>query len=1194
MTRRADELRGDAEALVDGRLSIDALQAREKLQRFRLPDPHLYVLQFVKAAVALQAETVAFSFTPMTVECVFDGVFLPRTLHNVWEHAFGRRRLTEHEAVRYLALGVSAMQAFEPRRIEVTSSIEQWVIEGEEERFGEDIYARRGHTSIVMHDRLRPRRLPDFARRIAGDAPEVGILRKYCRLAPLAVRVHGYRIDRSPRLHAAAQVSVDSNQATVGLSGERASVRILDHGVELEDAAFSLPRHWRWARGWVHTTNIATDFSGLSPVRKGDYERLRDRLAFGAYHKAIATRLDGATDAEKRALLFTLVRWAQEAWSHGDLLEETDALFRRLLRQSVWTRAGARRDDRKISMTEVIHDGVLSYCDVHRGADVLEVEPVLFRADWLDREMLEALGELRGFEVVDRTGEIAGRRRRLTNLRRWEGRARRRDPTTPFVATREVGPFEVIVYLPIQVAASRANPPQLRLFVGGRLLQSEELPPGVCVDLDGPFTPTADFSSVQIDERVASLLDAAREASDEVWRMFASAHTRHRRLHPERARILRQRLLRRHDRGRLYRALSLEPPISVTPSTEVADAMRAVPCLDLYGRSVYFSLDTVPAKGVHVLERTGGWEEFARATAVGGVDLILAEPGELDAYRDLLGDRFRDARSSLESLVSERHFLDRPLYDPPLDRVLEKGTIDIEGGTLVLRLVAPRAGPVVDLQMLYRGRRLTERQWTPDVGSFVGELHCRTPLGPNTTFDDAGPQDALQQARHETLQFAGELLDRWTTRADDLDDVKLRALWFRAVMGRGGPFPKSVPCFPLVDGHRTRLVSWHDVDARARESGATLGLVERIEQATDERPYLLSHAGPTAAHVRDLFSHLELVFAIDDATAAEFEAEFRRRPTIEMKVPDAVFDTTIDTPGLTGVIGLVDDAERARGVHLRILHESRVLEEVEFPVPFGRFEALIEGPSIVADPSYTMALRGHRRAIDVTRAAAARLVRQMCENYSAAGHGAAGERRVATLLDFHQVCLRDRPLPPFDLAEVIASCPMLRTGDGTNTSLARLARFPDAIPYTAEATDEPTVLVATERRRAAIGRVLPDATFVDASSTSARLEVLLLARIAIQLRRVRGEREDLIGDDLIQSLRWVTDPAPHDPVCRVTAEGVFLRRDAAIFESLTPTDPLEIAIVGSIVATEINRFYREFSDFDELEIHRRLLADAVV
>ena len=56
----ADSLRRDRERVADGRLTMDRVKAREKMRAFQLPDPHMYVLQLVRAANAAGATRIDF------------------------------------------------------------------------------------------------------------------------------------------------------------------------------------------------------------------------------------------------------------------------------------------------------------------------------------------------------------------------------------------------------------------------------------------------------------------------------------------------------------------------------------------------------------------------------------------------------------------------------------------------------------------------------------------------------------------------------------------------------------------------------------------------------------------------------------------------------------------------------------------------------------------------------------------------------------------------------------------------------------------------------------------------------------------------------------------------------------------------------------------------------------------------------
>jgi hypothetical protein len=101
---------------------------------------------------------------------------------------------------------------------------------------------------------------------------------------------------------------------------------------------------------------------------------------------------------------------------------------------------------------------------------------------------------------------------------------------------------------------------------------------------------------------------------------------------------------------------------------------------------------------------------------------------------------------------------------------------------------------------------------------------------------------------------------------------------------------------------------------------------------------------------------------------------------------------------------------------------------------------------------------------------------------------------------------------------------------------------------------------------------------------------LLLEEIAVQLRYVRGERSDLLGDPILSRLS-VIDRLPGDLVADVSKSDVKVAREhAAMRYALeAPDDPIARAFLSSSVYSAINLYYEKITDADEQVFQERML-----
>src|SRR5437868_2283986 len=123
-----DQLRAGAAPVDAGRFRIDSNRALEKLRQFRLADPHHYVLELVRAAVASRAHWVTIRTDADDFELGFDGdPFPPAVLKELLAQALLGGDDRDARRARLLSLGVAGALALQPRWVRVQSG--EWLVE---------------------------------------------------------------------------------------------------------------------------------------------------------------------------------------------------------------------------------------------------------------------------------------------------------------------------------------------------------------------------------------------------------------------------------------------------------------------------------------------------------------------------------------------------------------------------------------------------------------------------------------------------------------------------------------------------------------------------------------------------------------------------------------------------------------------------------------------------------------------------------------------------------------------------------------------------------------------------------------------------------------------------------------------------------------------------------------------------------
>lgn len=319
----AQELRAAGRKESEGRFTLDLAHALAKLRQYRLAEPYEYALALLSAAVGSGATLFDVTAHPDVIRFQFDGdPFRRDELQDLFSHLLaGRAR----PAVLDLAAGVHAVLALKPTAVEVESGGHLLTLAAGKERLVE---ASTSHTCIQVRWRLD-------VRRWAGFPPEVPILRRRGRLAPLKLlHVDAEPLDLGPclafravrhrcrmswteppaRTRSERRGPVD---AVLALGARDSGLTVVMGGVSYEVSGFT-----DRTRAVVCSEELRPDLSRSGPVQDAAWERLKaflteqfaDLLAeaiglpdvdLSAY-APLARRLDEALpeqDARRRPLL---------------------------------------------------------------------------------------------------------------------------------------------------------------------------------------------------------------------------------------------------------------------------------------------------------------------------------------------------------------------------------------------------------------------------------------------------------------------------------------------------------------------------------------------------------------------------------------------------------------------------------------------------------------------------------------------------------------------------------------------------------------------------------------------------------------------------------------------------------------------------------------------------------------------------
>jgi hypothetical protein len=143
----SDEIYDGADSEENAHFTVAMDKARQKLEKFQLPDPRYYVLQLIQAFIAagatdieITSEDVSFSQGKLSIK--FDGPgYLEHELRRMNDALFESGRSRGKDRTRELALGLVSCLALSPKRISFTSHAHRWIRDSAGERV-ESLYPK--------------------------------------------------------------------------------------------------------------------------------------------------------------------------------------------------------------------------------------------------------------------------------------------------------------------------------------------------------------------------------------------------------------------------------------------------------------------------------------------------------------------------------------------------------------------------------------------------------------------------------------------------------------------------------------------------------------------------------------------------------------------------------------------------------------------------------------------------------------------------------------------------------------------------------------------------------------------------------------------------------------------------------------------------------------------------------------------
>lgn len=1218
-------LREGLEVAASGELTLDKEKAREKLRMFRLPDPHFYVLQFVRAASLLGAPSIHFEFNVGESHCWFEAVLPPEAFDDFWEAGFRSRRTQVDVAVYNIAQGIGAAQALNPALVTVTSGARR--ITFVELLENVQTVSPTTRTTIVVREKFRFGHVFEYFK---VDAEHTA-LQNYCQFSAVQVFVNGKPLPR-PDLNAGAghalrpDVSrLDDRPSAIPLEGYDGAValvpdttsldfHLLRDDVQVHQMKFPVER--MGAVGWLNSRTLQTDLTGLRLASPGVETEVLPAF-LGAYHGALhrwASRSRLERDQTEYIGQIALRQMGEIRALDVEVPSSSRALFEWWLDNSSFPDNNAE----SYPLRHFIQDGTVNFTrrriPIHIPAAFGPV--AILRGDLADLgHLLEPLG----IALVDIQQQLQA----LAIRQRNEEMFHRQQPETfalpPLHVRVELDGSVGYLAVPEQDHVDHEH--GALLFKDQRLMRRTAMTNPLMLIVEGAFE--VDFAALDFvrddafrafAHRLVAAIPALLDVAGKAYQDAPSRYLRE---------VLGVLIANAFNEFHIECDVLMAFGMSEQELREIVggqarpegrvDALGAAADAEIYYRlpNGYVSLRQVLSWEQPPIVMTSNLDTSNFDTERDRVLRVLPRDAEL----------FTELRSTeLATDVAVRtqmrtQFLAKPRFDDtPVEGVWTEEFAP-EGASWSAKISLLGVGAALDLQLIALDRLVTTHTLPCEVGQL--RVAVRNDWKLNNRFNDVIPDERYHTIVARIQAHAADIALRFIAHACEqlhIGHAALEYLWWRA---RSGSDQELIPAFEFIETPggapegtgATTTGQWRAIGLTTAEVRRRVHAGGQLLHVTRADPFdgytntdvTVIRVPFSAVDYTKMFPHARLVLV--DGEHGESLKRFEQKApfTRPRKAMSLSWRLTADRFQQDGMLDLVGTAS-THTIH--IVWRDRELETITMESDLGTFSTVVTGPEVKPDPTYSYLVDGRREVLEAAQAGAERLVTSYCKRLQQAPpHGSNQWPAIQRWL--LGVFARRATLTSHKIRTLIVDTPLFTApGEQYRSFNQLLQRAVHGVVSWSDQHGDPRAMLYIENRamRARIEAAFdgeltlaPIDEFMEKFDQVALSQYhadVLLNGVATTLVQARGTRRELFDDTLAVGLRWsdeVTD------VCRVDARGVTLGVAHPLVARTRADGPNSIAaaFLASVVYTEINARYRGIVDEHELELQARLLSSAV-
>lgn len=282
-----DSLKSEGALATRGQFQLDQGKAREKMEKFQLVNPYLYVLELIQGAQLLGASQIDVFVDADEMRMTFDGDGLSaEEMTDIYSAAFSRDPDDRIQAKRHFAIALTAIGAINAAEVRMVMKARdgaaQFIRRKDEESI-EPVALDQDSNEFYVKEKFRFGHLFEFLDASGTALEEAKILQRRCTFSRIPIYVNGKNVSRGHYLpddiDHVVEIDWDGDRGLLGIKDRplhapdrRSKLNLVQNGVLITDIRLS--GHHVAVEGVIETSRLTKNLSQSAFVADEVFEHL--------------------------------------------------------------------------------------------------------------------------------------------------------------------------------------------------------------------------------------------------------------------------------------------------------------------------------------------------------------------------------------------------------------------------------------------------------------------------------------------------------------------------------------------------------------------------------------------------------------------------------------------------------------------------------------------------------------------------------------------------------------------------------------------------------------------------------------------------------------------------------------------------------------------------------------------------------